>query len=57
MLITQPLVFRVMGGLAFAAAVDYSLAATTLFGLHLTSGLVQLIELAAGVGASYELPG
>ena len=57
MLITQPLVFRVMGSLTLATAVDHSLAATTLFELHLTSGLVQLIELAAGVGASYELPG
>ena len=48
---------RVMGGLALAAAVDHCMTATALLELHLTCRLVQLIELAGGVGASYELSG
>ena len=54
---TQLLVLRVMGDLTITAAVDHSLAATALLELYLASGVVQLIELAAGVGASDELPG
>ena len=57
MLPAQPLVLRVMGDLALAATVDHSLAATVLLELYLAGRLVQLVELAGGVGASYELPG
>ena len=57
MLSTQPLVLGVMSDLALAAAVDHSLAATTVLELHLAGRLVQLVELAGGVGASDELPG
>ena len=46
-----------MGDLALTAAVDHSLAATTHLELHLPGRLVQLVELAGGVGASDELPG
>ena len=49
---TACLVLRVVGGLALATAVDHCLAATALFELHLASRLVQLVVLAAGVGAS-----
>ena len=57
MLATQALVLWVMGGLALAAAVDHSLAATALLELHLAGRLVQLVELTGGVGASDELSG
>ena len=57
MLPAQPLVLRVMDGLALATAVYHRLAATALLELDLSGRLVQLVELAAGVGASYELPG
>ena len=57
MLRTQPPMLRVMGGLALAAAVDHGLTATALLELHMAGRLVQLVELACGVGASYELPG
>ena len=46
-----------MGGLALAAAVNHSLAPTALLELYLVGRLVQLVVLAGGVGASYELPG
>ena len=46
-----------MGGLAFAAAVDHSLAATALLELYLSGRPVKLAMLASGVGAAYELPG
>ena len=56
-LLTKALVLRVMGGLALAAAVYYSLTATALLELHLSGRPVKLVELAGGVSASYELPG
>ena len=56
MLPAQPLVLRVMSDLALATAVDHRLASAALLELHLTGRLVQLVELAAGVGASDELP-
>ena len=46
-----------MSDLALATAVDHSQTATTLLELHLAGRLVQPVELAGGVGASYELPG
>ena len=46
-----------MSDLTLAAAVDHCMTATALLELHLTCRLVQLIELAGGVGASYELSG
>ena len=46
-----------MSDLALAAAVDHCLAPTALLELHLAGRLVQLVELAGGVGASDELPG
>ena len=46
---------RVMNGLTLAAALDHSLIATTLLELHLATRLIQLVELAGGVGASDEL--
>ena len=57
MLPAVDLVFRVMGGLALPAAVDHRQAATTLLKLYLAGRLVKLVELAAGVGASDEIPG
>ena len=57
MLPSQLLVLRVVGDLALAAAVDQSLAAAAQLELHLAGRLVQLVEFAGGVGASYELPG
>ena len=56
MLEAQPLVLRVMCDLAFAAAVDHSLAPTALPEFHLAGRLVQLVELTGRVGASDELP-
>ena len=46
-----------MGDLALAAAVDHCLTATATLELHLAGRLVQLVMLAGGVSASYELPG
>ena len=56
MLPTQPLVLRIVGDLTLAAAVDHSMA-TALLELYLAGRLVKLAVLAAGVGASNELPG
>ena len=56
-LLTQPLVLRVVSDLALAAAVDHSLAAAAQLELHLAGRLVQAVELAGRVGASDELPG
>ena len=57
MLPAQALVLSVMGGLALAAAIDHSLAPTTLLELYLAGRLVQLVELAGGVGAADKLLG
>ena len=57
MLPAQPFVLRVMSGLALATAIDHSSTATTLFKRHFAGRLIQLAELAGGVGASNELPG
>ena len=46
-----------MRGLALTAAIDHSSTTTTLLKRHLAGRLVKLVELAAGVGASDELPG
>ena len=53
----QPLMLRVVCGLTLATAVDHSFAATALLELYLAGRLVQLAELACGVGASDELSG
>ena len=57
MLPAVDLVLRVMSDLTVAAAVDHSLASTALLKLYLACRLVKLVELAAGVGASDEIPG
>ena len=48
---------RVVCDLTLATAVDHSKAATTLLELHIGGQLQPVVDLAGGVGASYELPG
>ena len=48
---------RVVDSLALLAAVYNCLAPATILKLDLASRLIQLVELAGGVGASYKLPG
>ena len=57
MLPTQPLVLRIMGGLTLPTAIDHHMTATALLKLYFAGRLVQLVEVAAGVSASNELPG